>query len=257
MIPNSSNGFTPEELSWYHDLRDRLPGEKKIKSETEADVLCVNHGDRNPSLGFDLAKNGDGAMVLLNCRSQGCSFEDIVATLGLDSRDLFFRKNGKPKGCTLEQYARYKNLPVDFLKGEEVGLEDVSWWGVNAVRIPYADETGEVILNRYRISLSGESRVVSKKGDSVMLYGLHRIEEARKASYVLLVEGESDCHSAWYRGLPAVGIPGAKNWKDEWSSCFDGIGAILVLVEPDKGGEELWDTLSRGSLKDRLGKLNP
>ena len=48
-------------------------------------ALCPAHPDRNPSL--SVAQGADGR-VLLNCH-RGCSFPDIVASLGLSMQDLF------------------------------------------------------------------------------------------------------------------------------------------------------------------------
>ena len=64
-----------------------------------------------------------------------------------------------------------------------------------------------------------------------------------RSSPLEVVEGESDCHVAWYHGRNAVGIPGAKNWKDEWAVHLDGIGTVLVTVEPDEAGEEMFSRL--------------
>ncbi|GAH15238.1 unnamed protein product, partial [marine sediment metagenome] len=46
-----------------------------------------------------------------------------------------------------------------------------------------------------------------------MLYGLDRLESFKKDGWVLLVEGESDCWTAWYHGIPALGLPGKTHWK--------------------------------------------
>ena len=32
---------------------------------------------------------------------------------------------------------------------------------------------------------------------------------------MVLVEGESDCHTLWHHGVEALGIPGASNFKEE------------------------------------------
>ncbi len=32
--------------------------------------------------------------------------------------------------------------------------------------------------------------------------------------------------------IPALGIPGAKNWKSEWAEYLEGIGSIYVWQEP-------------------------
>jgi DNA primase len=47
-----------------------------------------------------------------------------------------------------------------------------------------------------------------------MLYGLDRLGAARSEGFVVLVEGESDCHTLWHHGYPAVGLPGAAGWKE-------------------------------------------
>jgi hypothetical protein len=255
----TTNGFTPEELEWYREKLELFPGEKKIKSDTDTDVLCPVHDDHNPSLGIDLRRNGSGPKIIMNCRSQGCEYEEILDALALSSDDLAYQDiRGKKKGCTLEQYANTKGLPTSFLESETIGLQDTTWWGVDAVEIPYVDEDGEYVLSRYRIALKGKTKVVSKKGDPVMLYGLHYLENAHEAGYVLLVEGESDCHSAWYRDIPAIGIPGAKNWREEWASYFDGISRVLVLVEPGGAGEELWTEVNKTSaLRGRLERIDP
>ena len=38
---------------------------------------------------------------------------------------------------------------------------------------------------------------------------------ARQGGAIALVEGESDCHTLWQEGFPAVGLPGAGNWNEE------------------------------------------
>jgi hypothetical protein len=140
------------------------------------------------------------------------------------------------------------------------GSRIASGRGVEAIEIPYIDETGRVVLSRYRVSLKadkGTPAVVSRKGDPIMLYGLHWLPDAREAGYVLICEGESDCHSAWYRGVPALGVPGVGNWTKEWASYLEGIDRILVLVEPDRG-EKLWADLNETkALRGRLGRIDP
>src|SRR3712207_2899998 len=147
------NHFSQQELAWYRDRLSLFGSGAKIKSETDADVLCPVHGDRNPSLGVDLRRNGAGPQILLNCRSQGCSYEEILDAVGIESTDLTFKPTGKASGCTLDMYAAAKRLPKDFLTSDTIMLQDVEWWGVEAVEIPYTNEEGDVVLSRYRVSL--------------------------------------------------------------------------------------------------------
>src|SRR5262249_49495758 len=70
-------------------------------------------------------------------------------------------------------------------------------------------------------------------------YGLHRLEEGRRAGYLILVEGESDCWTLWQHGYPALGLPGAAMYTCLKCEYLDGIDRIYVLQEPDKAGSAL------------------
>jgi putative DNA primase/helicase len=264
MLPTTTNGFTPQALDWYEKILSRFPGEHRRKSKTDADVICPVHDDHNPSLGVDLRQNGASPKVVLNCRSRGCSYPDILGAIGLSDAELQF--NGgvdvTAYGCTLEAYAASKNLPLEFLTSDDVALEDGTCYvralgrEVPAVEIPYADRDGELLTNRYRIAVGGDDKFRWERGSTTTLYGLHKLEEAQKAGYVLLLEGESDCHVAWYRGLPAVGVPGVDNWRGAWALYLDGIPKIFVMVEPDEAGKKLWRSLvGCNALTGRLRKV--
>jgi putative DNA primase/helicase len=264
MLPETTNGFTLQTLDWYEKLLSRFPGEHRRKSKTDADVICPVHDDHNPSLGVDLRKNGAGSKVVLNCRSRGCEYADILEAIGLTDADLKFdgAVSVTAYGCTLEAYVASKNLPVEFLISDDVALEDGTCYvkalgrEVSAVEIPYADGTGELLTNRYRIAVGGDDKFRWEKGSTTTLYGLHKLEEAEKTGYVLLVEGESDCHVAWYRGLPAVGVPGVDNWRDAWAHHLYSIPKIFVVVEPDEAGKKLWRSLvGCNALAGRLRKV--
>jgi len=264
MLPKkTTNAFTPQTLDWYEGILSQFPGEHRRKSKTDADVICPVHDDHNPSLGVDLRHNGAGPKVVLNCRSQGCEYTEILQAVGLTDADLTFQeKSGTAYGCTLEAYAASKDLPLEFLTRDDVALEDGTCYvkevgnEVPAVEIPYADRDGELLTNRYRIAVGGDDKFRWEKGSTTTLYGLHKLEEAEKAGYVLLVEGESDCHVAWYRGLPAVGVPGVDNWRDAWALHLDDIPKIFVVVEPDEAGKKLWRSLVRcNALAGRLRKV--
>jgi hypothetical protein len=273
MLPNkttkettkeTTNGFTPRTLDWYEGILSQFPGEHRRKSKTDADVICPAHDDHNPSLGVDLRQNGAGSKVVLNCRSRGCGYAAILGAIGLTDADLKFNRGVSVSAyeCTLDAYAASKNLPLEFLTSDDVALEDGSCYvkalgrEVPAVEIPYADQNGEQVATRYRISLGGDDKFRWERGSKTALYGLHKLEEAHDAGYVLLVEGESDCHTAWYRGLPAVGVPGVDNWRNEWAEHLNGISKIFVVVEPDEAGKKLWRSLvGCNALAGRLRKL--
>lgn len=223
-------------------------------------------GDKNPSV--SVTERHDNA-ALVNCLA-GCDTEEIVAAWRLTMGDLFERRNGSGAGgggsytssktrstdqpATLENYAAYVGLPVEFL--ESLSLEQYYRLGKPAVRIPYLDESGgEVLLVRSRVSLTGKPKILTRKGDKHRLYGLWKLEEPREAGYAWLVEGESDSHTAWYYEEPAAGIPGANGWKQEWAQDLRGIEKLYFVVE-DEAGEACYRKLAATpDIQERLYRV--
>jgi hypothetical protein len=157
----------------------------------------------------------------------------------------------KPLGLNLAEYAEAKRLPLQFLKN--LGLGDVFIGGTPTLRIPYKDKSGEEAAVRFRHSMDGKAQRFSwRKGSKPCLYGLERIESAREAGRVSLVEGESDSQTLWYHGEPALGLPGAANWKPEWVSQFEGIETIHVVIEPDKGGAAVLNWVANSPIRHRV-----
>ena len=219
----------------------RLP---KARREGDQWVApCPNHDDSEPSLSV-AEKNGK---VLLHCFG-GCSTKDVVAALGLEWSDLF--ADGSNDGLTLQEYAEAKKLPLPFL--QELGLTESRYAGRARVCIPYYGVDGDELAFRYRCALVGKGRFRWRRGSKPALYGLWRLVDARAEGSVILVEGESDAQTLWYRGFPAVGIPGASSWREDWAGTFDGIKRIYVVKEPDKGGDTLVEALSGSRLRDRI-----
>jgi hypothetical protein len=88
-----------------------------------------------------------------------------------------------------------------------------------------------------------------KRGAKPGLYGLWR---RLNTDYVVLCEGESDCHTLWYNGFPALGVPGAMNWnEDRNASKLDSFAKIYVVIEPDRGGTAVKDWISKSRMRDR------
>ncbi|MCI0342887.1 MAG: MarR family transcriptional regulator [Planctomycetales bacterium] len=153
-------------------------------------------------------------------------------------------------GCTLGAYGEAKRLPLDFLR--EIGLSDLSLRGRPAVRIPYRSQDGGEAAVRFRIALDAKDKFRWRKGSKPILYGLWRLDDVRKAGAVTLVEGESDSQTLWLHGFPALGLPGATTWREEWAPLLDGIATIYVLVEPDTGGEAVLAWVARSKIRDRV-----
>lgn len=202
-------------------------------------ACCPAHADSEPSLSIGLGEQGQ---VLLKCFA-GCSLERIVEAMGLTILDLFpdgarIAEQGSSNGVnhqvlTLLDLSLEKQLPWKYLFN--LGVMDHASGGV---QIPYHLADGQE-APRYRI----RTALVAKEGSrwnsgegNIVPYGLERLEDARKAGYLVLVEGESDCWTLWYQGFPALGIPGAEMTGVLEAAMLNGIDRLYLLQEPDSGG---------------------
>jgi hypothetical protein len=223
-------------------------------------ACCPSHDDRSPSLSV-AEKDG---RILLHCHA-GCTVEAILAALGREKRDLFTDQGAPPHtppdvraplhtpGCTLDQYAAAKRLPVELLLS--LGLSDITYMRSPAVRIPYLTEYGSEDAVRFRIALDGNDKHRWKSGTKAKgkLYGLSRMSAARERGYTILVEGESDCQSAWLHGYPAIGLCGAAMWDEPRNAPqLADLDAIYVVIEADKGGEAVLRWLGGSVIRERV-----
>jgi hypothetical protein len=259
---------------------DRLKGVRRRGSGWMA--RCPAHDDRHPSLSV---KENNGH-ILVHCFA-GCTVDTIVAALGLELQDLFEdtrttpgdsratvqrgpgnRHSSMDRGvvgggggsvaplqpdqeglcaCTLEAYGEAKGLPLEFLRS--IHLEDAKYAGRPAIRMPYVDRDGEEQAVRYRIALGGEDKFRWKKRSKLCLYGLPRLRVAQERGFAVLVEGESCTQTLWLHDFPALGLPGAANWRDDRDlSAVEGLETLYVVIEPDKGGEAILEWLKRSAL---------
>jgi len=243
----------------------------KEAGEGKWTTRCPAHHDRENSLSVG---TGDDGRILLKCFA-GCDTAQIIAALGLTMADLFpARREGRGRGqtpasntatlqhpetiavgVTLAEYAEAKRLPIEFLR--DLGLADIHYLGRHAVRIPYRATSGEEGPVRFRLALHkgevGDHRFAWKRGSKLTLYGLDRLDAIREKGRVILMEGESDCHTAWHHGVYALGIPGADNWNEARDAGhLDGIAKIYVIIEPDRGGEALTKRIAKSAIRDRV-----
>lgn len=204
-------------------------------------------GDRNPSL---TVNEGTDSRALIKCQA-GCPTERVLDSLGLTWRDLFPRpvRHGRSRTrrrrvLTVEELAQAKGLPIPFVRRFCEQAEQ-------GVRIVYYTETGERAPRHHvRLSLDkqgGKPRFVwePKGGPNPIPYGLNCLEDARRAGYLVLVEGESDCWTLWYHRFPALGLPGSSMWKGIAPEHLAGIDRVYIWREPDSGGQHFVEGIAR------------
>ncbi|HKB38710.1 MAG TPA: DUF3987 domain-containing protein, partial [Gemmataceae bacterium] len=128
-----------------------------------------------------------------------------------------------------------KCLPAGFLL-TQVGLYDLPTGGV---AIPYKDASGRTVKVKQRTRLQAKDGSYWPKGRRLLAYGEERLEEATKAGYLTLVEGESDCWALWFHGEPALGLPGAETVdKTLCQGHVACVRTIYVVQETDAGGQQ-------------------
>lgn len=201
---------------------------------------CPGHDDQRNSLAIGL---GDDGKVLLNC-FVGCSVEDILQPIGLEISDLFpegRQRTRKKHGLTLQALQRDKQLPAAFLR--KIGVKPRG----SALQITYYTEDGEPAgrqRKRYALSAKDGSSWYSGLGKPIP-YGLWRLDEAREAGFLIIVEGESDTWTLWHHGYPALGLPGADMAKKLQPKHVEGLSRVYVVREPDRGGKTFLDGITR------------
>lgn len=145
---------------------------------------------------------------------------------------------------TVQEYAFQKRLPEEFLKDVcrvETGRDRD---GTTYLKMPYYDESGAkapVFRKRYG---DKEFRWSYGSAGKLTLYGLWRLPAIRDNGSVLLVEGESDTQTLWHLSFPALGVPGASNFKAPMIAALEGL-KVYIHVEPDKGGDTFLEKVCR------------
>ncbi len=155
--------------------------------------------------------------------------------------------------------------PAGSLRLAEYGLEKhlspqllIEWFGLRegkhpyydkidcAVCFPYYDGHGNVVTEQWRWNMDKNSRRLLKDKPTY-LYGGHFLELLEKMAttedrrlYIFLPEGESNTQTLAQIGLPALGRPGARTWKDEWTNlkCLQAAEKLYIPLDMKDGKPE-------------------
>jgi DNA primase len=120
---------------------------------------------------------------------------------------------------------------------------------VGKLAIPYSTPSGVVDL-RFR-SINGEDpKYIGLPGAKTTMFNAQAVLTAE--GYICVTEGEIDCITTVVKtGHPAVGVPGANNWKPYYSKILDDFDTVIVLADGDNPGLEFGKKVSR-----ELGNVN-
>lgn len=206
--------------------------------------LCPFHDDRKASFSADLKT---GQYTCFACGKSG-NFVNFTAELnGISTGDAYKKilrdhgvaepgKPAAPQNYTVEDYAKEKNLPADWLR-KNCSLDDGREKnGEPFVKFPYYNREQKQVVLRKRCGKHSFKWGYGSAG-KLLPYGAWRIPGMETAGYTVLVEGESDTQTLWFLGFPALGIPGASSFKVDWTDQLKGIETLYLHIEPDTGGE--------------------
>ncbi len=221
---------------------------KNVKvSRGQLSSRCPFHDDKENSFSVNL-KTGKWKCFAEDDKGNFTSF--YAKIYGIDTKEAYkeiLKKYGKfndpekkPKSrgfksYTLEEYAKDKHLPEDFLRDMCKASTAKDRDGTKYLKILYENEDGKASV--YRKRYGGKTfRWSSKATGNLILYGEWRLPEIRKNGYVVLVEGESDTQTLWHLKFPALGIPGASVFNARMALKLQGL-KLYIHKEPDKGGQ--------------------
>jgi DNA-binding transcriptional ArsR family regulator len=266
---------TPQLLT-LDAILPHLRTKRVSKRNGERHVLahCPAHDDRTPSL--SLTEKADGTL-LWKCFA-GCSqdavreaLERLAGVRPATARPIAPRNGRTGKRSTppyrpvrLGELAEAKQLDAEKIRAwhaHEIPAGHAPEAPNGGIAIPYRNANGDLHTIQYRLTkekVEGVDRFKWRTGDTRILYGLWRLPEWGDADTLYLCEGTSDTWTLWHADLPALGIPSATYWREEWWREVEGFERIVLIADADKAGKDLAKTLAEtcpDSLRERVQVL--
>jgi hypothetical protein len=246
---------TPQLLT-LDAILPHLRTKRVSKRNGERHVLahCPAHDDANPSL--SLTEKADGTL-LWKCFA-GCSQDAVREALErladiqpATARPIAPRRNRQQQGAeqydpvSIDELAEYKQLDAEKIRAwhaHEIPAGHAPEAPYGGIAIPYRNANGDLHTIQYRLTkekVNGVDRFKWRTGDTRILYGLWRLPEWGDADTLYLCEGTSDTWTLWHADLPALGIPSATYWREEWWREVEGFERIVLIPDNDEAGEKL------------------
>lgn len=114
--------------------------------------------------------------------------------------------------------------------------------------IPYLTPAGVVnfsfrCLKRHDCKEAGCPKYLPPEGMERNLYNV--LDLKKDSPFICVTEGELDALTLSLAGLPAVGVPGVKNWKKHFSRCLEDFEVIYAFGDGDDAGSKFSNFLAR------------
>ena len=161
------------------------------------------------------------------------------------------------------QYASQIYLAAEYLATRNLSVEEAQRFHLGVVKdalpgheqytgrlaIPYITPSGVVDI-RFRAIGNADPKYMGMPGAKTSMFNAQVVLTA--SDYICVTEGEIDCITMSVKtNHPAIGIPGANNWKPFYSKILDDFDTVIVLADGDSAGMDFGKKVSR-----ELGNVN-
>lgn len=239
-------------------------------------VACPFHHDTHSSASFNedegvfkcfgCGVQGDAVAVLMH--TQECTVEQARATLEamgvarkpVKRQEKHTVRRSDPSRAMLQDALERYERDIDQISGY-LSARGITRTAAKAARlgfvsdpapgheqyrgrlcIPYMTTSGAVDM-KFRCTQShvckdhGHSKYLCLPGSDSRMYMAMAVLTSK--SYIAITEGELDAVTLNFMcGIPAVGVPGANNWKSHYARVLEGFDRVFVLGDGDTAGRE-------------------
>ena len=162
-----------------------------------------------------------------------------------------------------QEYTKNIHIAAQYLATRGLSVAEVQQFHIGVVKdalpgheqyqgrlaIPYVTPSGIVDI-RFRSMQGEDPKYIGMPGAKTSMYNAQAVLTAN--DYICVTEGEIDCMTVVAKtGHPAVGIPGANNWKPYYAKILDDFETVIILADGDAPGLEFGKKVSR-----ELGNVN-
>ena len=122
-----------------------------------------------------------------------------------------------------------------FLLGAAVSPDVLDDDAKGMISIPYNTPNGPVAL-RFRRPPHKDTgpKYWQPAGSGLTIFNTRAFFASEET--IAITEGEMDCITLVQAGIPAVGIPGASNWKAHFPLLFEGYSSVIICADNDDTG---------------------
>lgn len=144
-----------------------------------------------------------------------------------------------------EAYLEGRGITLEVAAGYGLGVAAVPLQGhelfEGRLSIPYLTNSGPVnmkfrCIKYHDCKAIGCPKYIAWPGLDSNIYGVQAYSQAE--DFICVTEGELDALTLNMLGIPAMGIPGASNWKPHWTRVLEDFSTVFVMSDGDKPGQE-------------------